>query len=360
MQAEPPVADGNEITVTDPLGAEITLIATDDGLPEQPGRLSYMITSLPEHGWVFDPNDGLEIISTPHTLQNDGNSVIYEPCPYYFDGTDGFTFRANDGGESPDNGDSNTANINLIMNMLSDVLYEVHTVYSDYFPFRTSHKKARTQTLYHADELGDTAMSISSLALNIETIPAIEIQNWTIRMKHTSQTSYTSLGFDNEGWTVVYSGNESITSTGWYDFSLQVPFAYDGVSNLQIDYFFDNPGTNSNHGYVYTSAPTENRLLIGLSDATETVSPDDFSTALAKYAILPNLILKVQSGTDVLLSDFNQNCSVGTEDLLTMINTWLAQQGDTNYNGDCDTVVNNKVDLADFAILASEWLYEIE
>jgi len=357
VQAVPPVADGNELTVTDPLGAEITLIATDDGLPEQPGKLNYMITSLPEHGWVFDPNDGLEIITTPYTLQNDGNSVIYEPCPYYFAGTDGFTFKANDGGESPDNGDSNTANINLIMNMLSDVLYEVHTGFWDYFPLRTSHKKVRTQTLYHADELGDTAMSISSLALNIKIAPAIELQNWTIRMKHTSQTSYASLGFDNEGWTVVYSGNESITSTGWYDFSLQVPFAYDGVSSLQIDYSFDNPGTNSGYGYVYDSAPTEYRLLLGLSD---TVSPFELLTASARYKRLPNLTLRVQSGTDILLSDFNQNCSVGAEDLLTMINTWLAQAGDLNYNSDCDTVVNNRVDLADFAVFASEWLYEIQ
>ena len=70
----------------------------------------------------------------------------------------------------------------------------------------------------------------------------------------------------------------------------------------------------------------------------------------------------MQSGTDVLLSDFNDNCSVGAEDLMTMINTWLAQDGDANYNSDCDisVVLDNKIDLADFAILASEWLEAID
>ena len=70
----------------------------------------------------------------------------------------------------------------------------------------------------------------------------------------------------------------------------------------------------------------------------------------------------MQSGTDVLLSDFNDNCSVGSEDLMTMINTWLAQDGDANYNSDCDisVVLDNKIDLADFVVLASEWLEAID
>jgi hypothetical protein len=45
---------------------------------------------------------------------------------------------------------------------------------------------------------------------------------------------------------------------------------------------------------------------------------------------------------------------------MTLIDTWLAQGGDADYNSDCDVAVNNKVDLADFAILASEWLLTIE
>jgi hypothetical protein len=74
--------------------------------------------------------------------------------------------------------------------------------------------------------------------------------------------------------------------------------------------------------------------------------------------------MRFKSGvaTDILYADFNYNCSVGAEDLMTMINTWLAQEGDANYNSDCDISmqVDKKVNLADFAVLASEWLLAIE
>ncbi|MHC4289507.1 MAG: hypothetical protein ACYSSK_05555, partial [Planctomycetota bacterium] len=71
---------------------------------------------------------------------------------------------------------------------------------------------------------------------------------------------------------------------------------------------------------------------------------------------------KGQPDTDILYADFNYNCSVGAEDLMTMIDTWLAQDGDTNYNPDCDisAAIDNKIDLADYAVLASEWLEIIE
>ncbi|MHC4906251.1 MAG: M6 family metalloprotease domain-containing protein [Planctomycetota bacterium] len=362
QESYPPVAIDNEVAVTDLNGVVIELTATDDGLPASPGKLSYIITSLPAHGWLFDPNDGLEIITTPYILQNDANSVIYEPCPYYFSGTDAFTFKANDGGEAPDGGDSNIADVNVVMNMLSDTVYEVHTIYKDYIPFMTGFKKVRSQALYHADELGSKAQVIASLALNIETAPAIEIQNWTIRMKHTTLSEYPTAGvqFDNDGWTVVYDANETITQTGWHDFALEKTFDYDGTSNLMIDFSFDNTATSAGYGYVYDSATgTEYRIISYWSNSGD---PLTFQTPNVKWKRLFNVTLKGQPDTEILYSDFNYNCSVGAEDLMTMINTWLAQEGDANYNSDCDISmqVDKKVNLADFAVLASEWLLAIE
>ncbi|MHC5155826.1 MAG: metallopeptidase domain-containing protein, partial [Planctomycetota bacterium] len=388
QETYPPVAASNEITLTDANEVTIRLTAADDGYPVPPGTLNYIITSLPEHGWLFDPNDGLEIIDVdipytlpehgwlfdpndgleiidvdiPYTLQNDSNSVIYQPCPYYFVGEDNFQYKANDGGTSPDGGDSNIADVNIVMDMLSDTVYEVHTIYKDYIPFMTGFKKVRSQALYHADDLGSKPQVISKLALNIETAPAIEIQNWTIRMKHTTLTDYPTSGaqFDNEGWTVVYDANETITGTGWHDFALEKTFAYDGVNNLLIDFSFDNTTTSTGYGYVYDSATgTENRIISYWSNSGD---PLEFQTPNVKWKRLFNITLKGQPDTDILYADFNYNCSVGAEDLMTMIDTWLAQDGDTNYNPDCDisAAIDNKIDLADYAVLASEWLEIIE
>ncbi|MDH4201657.1 MAG: C10 family peptidase [Phycisphaerae bacterium] len=362
LAGTPPTAYDQEVILTDANGLMIELIATDDGSPASPGKLSYIITSLPAHGWLFDPNDGLEILTAPHTLQNDSNSVIYRPCPYYFAGTDTFSFKANDGGVAPEGGDSNIANVNVVMNMLSDTVFEVHTIYKDYIPFMTGFKKVRSQALYHADELGSKSQVIANLALNIETAPAIEIQNWTIRMKHTTLSEYPTSGaqFDNDGWTVVYDANETITQTGWHDFALEQTFDYDGTSNLMIDFSFDNTATSTGYGYVYDSTPgTEYRIISYWSNSGD---PLAFQTPNVKWKRLFNVTLKGQPDTEILYSDFNYNCSVGSEDLLTMIDTWLAQEGDANYNSDCDisVQVDKKVNLADFAVLASEWLLAIE
>ena len=245
VQAVPPSAENVEVTLTNPNEVLIGLNATDDGQPDPPGKLTYSITSLPEHGWLYDPNDGWEIMAddVPYTLQNDGNSVIYQPCPYYFSGDDVFSYKANDGGEDPNDGDSNIANVNVLLEMSTvDTIYEVNTNLQDYIPFWTAYKKVRTQALYHASELGDKSLKISHLALNIQQAPAIEIQNWTIRMKHTTESDYVggSAEFDNSGWAVVYDSNETITGAGWHEFVLNTEFLYDGVNNLLIDFSFDN------------------------------------------------------------------------------------------------------------------------
>jgi hypothetical protein len=361
LAGTPPTTYDQELLLSDANELTIELIATDDGFPVSPGKLSYIISSLPEHGWLFDPNDDSEIVGVPYTLQNDANSVVYKPCQYYFTGNDAFTFKANDGGDLPDGGDSNIADINMVMDMLSDTVYEVHTIYKDYIPFMTNYKKVRTQALYHADELGGKAQTISSLALNIQKVPAIEIQNWTIRMKHTTLTEYSSTAqFDNEDWMVVYDANETIPDTGWHEFALETDFAYDGVDNLLIDFSFDSSAISTGgFGYVYDSVTPVNRML---SYWSNTGDPLQFQTPNIRWKRLLNLILKGQPDVDVLVSDFNYNCSVGIEDLMTMVNAWLTQDGDVDYNPDCDIspAIDEKIDLADYAVLASEWLDEIK
>jgi hypothetical protein len=359
VYAAPPVADDAEVTVTDPSGANIVLSATGSG------TMNYIIETLPVHGWLFDSYDGLEIMTTPYPLQNDGNSLIYEPCPYYFNGADAFTFKANDGGNPPDGGDSNIATISLDMGMQWGTVYDAdpNATHTNSLPFLTEAKKIRTQAIYHADELGGIAQTITNLALDIATPPAIAIQNWTIRMKHTTKTEYGwPEQFDNTDWTIVYSNvSESITETGWQHFAFQTGFAYDGVRNLMIDFSFNSEinTENSAFGYVYDSVTPEYRIIWQGSNTDDDDPLEFVDSQPTQLQSLPNLKLEGgQADTDILYADFDYNCSVDIEDLMTMIDTWLAHEGNEDYNDDCDisTLIDNKVDLADFAILALEWL----
>ncbi len=91
----------------------IALQASDDGLPDPPGALTFSIVSLPEHGTLTDPGAGA-ITAVPHTLTDagSGNMVNYDPDPWYA-GPDSFQFHANDGGVPPEGGDSNTATVSV-------------------------------------------------------------------------------------------------------------------------------------------------------------------------------------------------------------------------------------------------------
>ncbi len=107
----PPIAS-NVATAT-PVSTPVlvTLTATDDGLPDPPAGLTYIVTSLPGHGTLSDPNGG-PINAVPYTLANGGNQVLYTPQAGYRP-SDSFEFKANDGGTPPGGGDSNTATVNI-------------------------------------------------------------------------------------------------------------------------------------------------------------------------------------------------------------------------------------------------------
>jgi subtilisin family serine protease len=115
LEPHPPVS--YNINVTTPLDNAITIAlqAVDEGQPNPPGDLDYIVTSLPAHGDLNDPNVGI-IGSVPHTLAGNGSQVIYIPATDYI-GSDSFTFKANDGGTPPDGGNSNMATVSITVTL---------------------------------------------------------------------------------------------------------------------------------------------------------------------------------------------------------------------------------------------------
>jgi M6 family metalloprotease-like protein len=114
----PPVAVPGSASTPVNTPVTITLVAADDGLPNPPAALTYIITSLPSHGVLSDPGNGI-IDSNNYSLVSFGNQVVYTPDTGYR-GTDSFQFKANDGGTSPQGGDSNAAAVSI---STIDVIY---------------------------------------------------------------------------------------------------------------------------------------------------------------------------------------------------------------------------------------------
>ena len=106
---QPPVATSAAIVVNVGTPTPITLQASDDGLPNPPGMLTYLVIALPQHGSLAAQGEP-PISSVPYTIPGGGNTVVYTPGSYY-QGPDGFLFKANDGGTPPEGGDSNIGGI---------------------------------------------------------------------------------------------------------------------------------------------------------------------------------------------------------------------------------------------------------
>jgi len=133
-------------------------------------------------------------------------------------------------------------------------------------PLYTLYHDARTQVIYRTNELPGSCV-ITSLALNVTQPPGQTLEQWTIRMKHTTLSSY-GLGHEwgSNGWTVVYQNNETISTTNWVAFPLSTPFAYNGTDNLMIDFSFDNTSWSSSGMCLFTDAG-ENRSMYSQSDS---------------------------------------------------------------------------------------------
>jgi uncharacterized repeat protein (TIGR03803 family) len=161
-------------------------------------------------------------------------------------------------------------------------------------PLYTYYHDQRSQVIYLQSEVG-AAGTIKGLTLNVTTLPGQTMNNWTIRMKHTALNSYASAAWESTGWTTVYQANQTISATGLATFTFTTPFAYDGASNLMVDFSFNNSSWTSEGGVTYTTAGATRTIHYytdsGYGDPltwSGTTNPAPYTST-----ILPNLQLQM-------------------------------------------------------------------
>ena len=154
--------------------------------------------------------------------------------------------------------------------------------YSLHYAMDQRKRASRYQQLYYAGELGGSG-TLTALSLNVSRAPAQPLLNWAIRLQNTSLGQSTDTSFQATGWTTVYEANEDITGAGWWQFSFDRPFEYNGVDNLLVDfssfgyseratagtcYWGRSESDTSRSTYWYTDDPEEDpRLWDGTLDA---------------------------------------------------------------------------------------------
>ena len=122
------------------------------------------------------------------------------------------------------------------------------------YPFYTSWCKARSQIIYLSNEIG-TSGTINSVAVYVTVIPGQVMYNFTIRMKHTSISSYNPgvpNQFDNSGYVFCLNTTLSVTNTGWVLIPLTTPFTYSYPNNLIVDVTYNNSSYSTSGESRYT------------------------------------------------------------------------------------------------------------
>lgn len=357
--AGPPVAYNQSLSVTNETELYITLVATDDGLPNPPGALQYVITSLPQHGWLFDPSAG-EILLVPYVLQNAAHQARYVPCAYYSLGSDLFTFAANDGASA-----SNSATISIAIDKTSETLVETSLKYIINQPIQADYHDGRTQVIYRSAEVG-SAQTFTDLALNIYTLPGGTLNNFRIRMKHTAKSQYniSTDDFENTGWTDVFAGNVSFTADGWHTLHFQTPFAYNGTSNLMIDFTFDNSASVGAGDVIFCDNSTSGIRIFFQSANSQYGDPrywtrSMFGGYMSYYSTgYLNLKLTGVPTAQQVQGDVSYDCRVNLRDLALIAKAWLTSQGDPDYDEACDISAadDNQITLDDLAVIAENWI----
>ena len=251
------------------------VLTASDGLGHTGASNAFTVAAGPLHHFVWNAIASPQATGTPFaatiTAQDIGNNTAAS-----FTGT-----AALNCGQAPRSVGAGTG---------STLTLPLYTVYHD----------QRSQCIYLQSEIG-SAGTIRALALNVTTIPGQTMNNWTIRMKHTALASYATASWDSTGWTTVYQANQTISTTGLATFTFTTPFAYDGVSNLMIDFSFNNSSFTSAGAVVFSSASATRSIYnftnSGFGDPltwSGTTNPAPLTTT-----VLPNLLLQLDRTTPV-------------------------------------------------------------
>ncbi|OYW29538.1 MAG: hypothetical protein B7Z47_04710, partial [Chthoniobacter sp. 12-60-6] len=182
---------------------------------------------------------------------------------------------------------------------MGQVLVGDGAITSDY-PFNATNHDSRTQVIYTAAQLGGRAMNLTGLALSLANAGSI-MNNFTIRLKHTTKTSFTgSSAWDAGGWVTVHQSNASPTSS-WNSFSFSTPFNYNGTDNLMVDLSFDNSAVGITPVTRHSSAEDLMMATGGSNSTNGTPVSWDGSTTPAMSAAMqqPQLILHTSGGLSV-------------------------------------------------------------
>jgi len=340
----PPTALDDTISITVGTQRTITLQANDDGVPNPPAMLTFIITSLPQHATLTDPKaDHVLTADLPYTLAGNGNQVIYTPTSQCYVGVDSFSFKANDGGVPPYAGDSNTATVTIDVSPARAVIYEtdfqnglpdgwtIDDGYSDGYTWTPENPAGRSNSNWQGTFMivdSDWAGRKTSMdeQLITQSFDCSNLSDVTLQFDHCF--SYYSLGLDEKADVDI-----SINHQPWQNIARYEQKNYEGRIELNLSQIADGQ-TDVRIRWHYYNAKWE--WYWGIDNVS-----------LIAAGVLPSTA-----------GDFEPDCDVDIYDFAVFASAWLSKPGDENWKPNCDISDpnDNVIDERDLAVFSQNWL----
>jgi subtilisin family serine protease len=126
---------------------------------------------------------------------------------------------------------------------------------------------SRAQVIYPAVDLGGP-MTIAGLSLFINGGTGSTVSNWTVRIKHTTMEDFEIDRMWEDGWETMHQSSFAIDAPGWMEFTFDVPFDYNGVDNIMVDFSFNNEGPQPGGGCRATDTLTRRTMFKKVDEGT--------------------------------------------------------------------------------------------
>ena len=162
---------------------------------------------------------------------------------------------------------------------------------SGYLPTNAFYNYSYTQSLYHADELGNEPLTIDAIKWQY-ILETPETRNLTIYLGETDKTYFSSNSdmVGDSALTQVFSGNVTFNNENtWFAIPLQTSFAYSGNQSLVIA-VVDNTGSyhSSGNRFATHNSNSYNSLYL-YNDGTPYDITSSYSFNITSYR--PNLLI---------------------------------------------------------------------
>jgi len=372
---QPPVANDINVAIRVDQQTPISLTAIDDGQPNPPAILSYVITTLPINGSLTDPAAGA-IETTSYTLAGNGNVVTYTPDAGYA-GLDSFTYAADDSGVSTEGGLSETANVSITMVEYYTELFEAS---DNDLAYRTLTFTPDGSSQFYNLCLDDAASFLTD-PTGGATISLTNDDNQQVTLTDAEQvsiygSSYASFYIGSNGYITFDSGDSDATETltdhfavkrvsalfndldpssagvvSWKQLTDRAAVTFDNVpqngmanaNSFQIELFF-----NGTIRITYLNIDSLDNMAglsagAGLADdflETNLTSYDmcvdynsDDKVTITDFAGLAEHWMEIDCSTSTWCSgaDLDRDDQVAVSDIAWLIDYWLEEFTDTSY-----------------------------